>query len=106
MQKNVLSEGTVYEKASGRMRLKYARDRSRDALISYGFQGPTFWIHFLGLLMVFSRSFTEVCAVVLCTAPAQLQTTLSDERPHFKSVKRMTTNGLAKRKNPCPITKR
>ena len=78
------AEGTVYEKGPGGTRLQYARDGSRDALVSCGFQGPTFWTHFLDLPI--TGSFTGIRALSLCTAPAQLHPPLSDERPHFTSV--------------------
>lgn len=38
-------------------------------------QGPAFWIHFLGIPIAFSRSFThthKILAVVLCADPALL----------------------------------
>lgn len=98
------AEGTVYEKGPGGTRLKCARDRSRDALMSCGFQGPTFWTHFLDLPITFSRSFTESVHSP-CPAPSpsfwwktplHIRVTRDNQQP----------TGLAKKKDPHPITKR
>ena len=68
--KSVPLEGMIYEKAPGRLELiRFARDSVSDELC---FQDLTFWIHFLDLLITFSRSFTEIQIKVLSPVPKVL----------------------------------